>query len=50
MDEHIESTRIDPMGPLTDQQRAEREEIHRPHVLESDDTEGSEQDAEEAMV
>ena len=48
--ELIESTSIDPMGPLTDQQRAEREEIYKQHVLESDDTEDSEQDAEEALV
>ena len=50
MDELIESTSIDPMGPLTDQQRAEREEIYKQHVLESDDTGDSEQDAEEALV
>jgi|TARA_B100001758_G_scaffold202414_1_gene181732 hypothetical protein len=50
MDELIESTSIDPMGPLTDQQRAEREEIYKQHALESDDTEDSEQDAEEALV
>mgnify|MGYP000019774038 CR=1 FL=1 len=50
MDELIESTSIDPMGPLTDQQRAEREEIYKQHALESDDTEDSEQDAQEARV
>ncbi|MGB1607216.1 MAG: hypothetical protein ACPIOQ_81575 [Promethearchaeia archaeon] len=35
MDELIESTSIDPMEPLTDQQRAEREEIYKQHALES---------------
>ena len=50
MDELIESTSLDPMGPLTAQQRAERKEIYKHHVLESDDTEDSEQDAEEALV
>lgn len=50
MDELIESTSIDPMGPLTDQQRAEREEIYKQHALESDDTEDSEHDAQEARV
>ena len=50
MDDLIESASIDPMGPLTKQQRAEWEEIYKQHALESDDTEDSEQDAQEARV
>ena len=50
MDELLESTGIDPMGPLTEQQRAERQEIYKQHELESDDMVDSEHDAQEALV
>tara|TARA_B100001540_G_C15609507_1_gene552398 strand:+ start:473 stop:625 length:153 start_codon:yes stop_codon:yes gene_type:complete len=50
MDELLESTGIEPMGPLTEQQRAERQKIYKQHELESDDMEDSEHDAQEALV
>ena len=50
MDELLERTGIDPMGPLTEQQRAERQEVYKQHELESDDMVDSEHDAQEALV
>ena len=50
MEELLESSGTDPMGPLNEKQRAERQEIYKQHELESDDMEDSEHDAEEAQV
>ena len=50
MEELLESSGTDPMGPLNEKQRAERQEIYKQHELESDDMEDSEHDAEEARV
>ena len=50
MDDLIESTGFDPMEPLAEQQRAERQEIYKQHELESGDMEDSEHDAQEALV
>ena len=50
MHELIESTGIDPMGPLTEKQRAERQEIYKQHAFESDDMEDSEADVGPAVA
>ena len=39
MDDLIESTGFDPMEPLAEQQRAERQEIYKQHAFESVDME-----------
>ena len=50
MHELIESTGIDPMGPLTEKQHAERQDIYRQHAFESDDMEDSEADVGPAVA